>query len=105
VSIDQFFRGGNLTFPHNNHDMLANAYLSDLIAEGMKAEARAAYGSQEGVSDAERAIQIQKLERTLLDLEMTEESLIRAGEESGLKIIRRVDADPRAVMAHDKALP
>jgi len=75
------------------------------MAEKMKEEVEAFYASASGLSDEERKHQLRELDRKLLDAELAEESMIRSAENSGFAIIRRRDADPRAVLAHDKVLP
>lgn len=63
------------------------------------------YSKQTVVSEAERDQARAKLDAELLDLELAEESLIREAEAAGLTILRRADADPRAVLAAQSSLP
>jgi hypothetical protein len=57
------------------------------------------------VTDDERQRQLAKIDKDLLDLELLEESIVRAGTRAGFKVRRRPDSDPRAVLAHDNDLP
>lgn len=70
--------------------------LRDLIA-GKIAES---YDSAKGLSSTDRARQIEKAERDLLELELAEEAIIRSAEGNGIDVLRRIDADPRAVLCH-----
>jgi len=56
-------------------------------------------------SVAKKRADLAALDADLLAAEMAEESLIRSAEASGIEITRRRDADPRAVLAADAALP
>ncbi|CAH0154642.1 hypothetical protein SRABI05_00633 [Agrobacterium fabrum] len=58
------------------------------------------YGSAKGLSAADRARQIEKAGRELLELELAEEAIIRSAEHNGIDVLRRLDADPRAVLCH-----
>ncbi len=53
----------------------------------------------EGVTTKERDAKLEELNKRLLDLEIEEERLICQGEEAGIFILRRADADPRALAA------
>ncbi|TIS04589.1 MAG: hypothetical protein E5X14_22550 [Mesorhizobium sp.] len=63
------------------------------------------YAAGDGpTADAHRQL-LAKFDAELLDLELAEESLVRAAEAAGIEILRRGDADPRAVLAADSSLP
>lgn len=53
----------------------------------------------DGPSAADRAARLSALDAELLELEAAEEKAIRALESQGVEVIRRGDADPRAVLA------
>ncbi|OWY18253.1 hypothetical protein B6V73_00080 [Thioclava sp. JM3] len=57
------------------------------------------YSDGDGVSEAERKSQLALLKEELLAAERAEEMAVRAAEEAGFDIVRRADADPRAVLA------
>lgn len=80
-------------------------YLAPSLAAAMKAEASKHLGKHPGITSAERAARLDKLDRQLLDLELAEESIVRNAIASGLPVHRRARADPRAVMAADSELP
>ncbi|CUX23206.1 conserved hypothetical protein [Agrobacterium deltaense Zutra 3/1] len=75
------------------------------MAEKMKRDVEDFYASAVGITSDERENRLRDIDRKILDAELAEESLIRAAENSGFPILRRRDADPRAVLAHDKVLP
>lgn len=52
-----------------------------------------------GLSDDDRKARIIKKAAEILALELAEEAVIRNAEELGLDVLRRSDADPRAVLA------
>lgn len=52
-----------------------------------------------GLSDADRKTRFDKTAADLLALELSEEAIIRNAEQLGLDVLRRPDADPRAVLA------
>jgi hypothetical protein len=58
-----------------------------------------------GMSDAELHARLAEIDAELLAAELSEESSIRALEASGINVQRRGDADPRAALAADSALP
>ncbi|QCL72138.1 MULTISPECIES: hypothetical protein [Agrobacterium] len=89
-------------------DVLADAlvaYQGDVLASAMKQEISEIYQSEKGLTDAERAKRLADLDQSLLNAELSEEALIREAETSGITVNRRADADPRAVLAHQDALP
>lgn len=102
-----FFASDPKTRRRTDADIVAamHAYLAPVLAQAIKAEVSAWYVDHAGVTEAERAAALAKLDRQILDAELAEESIIRAAEESGFSILRRSDADPRAVLAHSKVLP
>lgn len=63
------------------------------------------YSKKSGLTDEERAAAIGAADRNLFALEMAEEGLIREAERAGIDVLRRADADPRAVLAADEVLP
>lgn len=77
----------------------------DKVGAALKAELRRRYAEGAGITPSERQINSRELDRRLLDLNLTEESLVRAAEGRGVAIHRRGTADPRAVLAPDEALP
>lgn len=56
-------------------------------------------------AEAARPALISKLDAEILALELAEEAFIRQAEKSGLPILRRADADPRAALAVGGAMP
>lgn len=75
-------------------------------AENAKRAVRAKYeAGLKWISDEDREDRLRKIDRDILDTEMAEEALIRSGEEAGFRVLRRVDADPVAVLAFDRDLP
>jgi len=56
------------------------------------------------IASEERAATLRRIDDELLDLENAEEAAIRGAEAAGLSILRRADADPRAVLLADKDL-
>jgi len=55
----------------------------------------------DGPTAADRATQLAEIDRQLLELERAEERLIVGLEQAGTPIVRRGDADPRAVLEVD----
>ncbi|MBZ9695504.1 hypothetical protein [Mesorhizobium sp. CO1-1-9] len=84
---------------------LALGFVAALLREQLAAAIDREYAAGDGpTADAHRQM-LAKLDVEILDLEMVEESLVRAAEAAGIEILRRGDADPRAVMAPDNSLP
>lgn len=81
--------------------LVARGHLRDVLAEKL-AEF---YDGRDVMPNAKRGPRVGILEVEILDLELAEEALIREGERTGLPMQRRADADPRAVLAADAALP
>ena len=65
----------------------------------------AGVAGRETLTRHERMERIEKCQGDLLELELTEEALIRSLETSGLDVQRRADAAPAAVLAHSGSLP
>lgn len=63
------------------------------------------YAGGPGLTAAERATRLSKADAHLLELSLAEEAIIRACEAAGMVVMRRAEADPRAVLAPDSALP
>jgi len=63
------------------------------------------YRTDPGVTAPQRATDRIEADRRLLDLERQEEALIRSAERAGFDVMRRADADPRAVLSSDEVLP
>ena len=61
-------------------------------------------GADGGLPVDGREEKIEEIEGDLLDYELSEESLIRAAENAGFPVLRRAEADSRAVLASDGAL-
>lgn len=81
------------------------ALMGEYVAETMKERVTAQYQSVVFLDDTAREQKLKALDRQLLDCELAEESIIRQAELSGFPVCRRADADPRAVLAHDRSLP
>ncbi|SIP89866.1 hypothetical protein SAMN05880590_10177 [Rhizobium sp. RU35A] len=86
-------------------ELLLLAQMGAEIGQRMKAEALEFYKANPGLDAATRADRIRSVDRKILDAELAEESMIRSAEAAGFPILRRRDADPRAVLAHEKVLP
>ncbi|TGQ94637.1 hypothetical protein EN851_03535 [Mesorhizobium sp. M8A.F.Ca.ET.208.01.1.1] len=83
----------------------ALAFAAPLMRERLAAEISAEYSAGDGPTAEAHKQMLAKLDAELLELEMAEEALLRAAEAAGIEILRRIDADPRAVLAADSALP
>lgn len=57
------------------------------------------YADGDGIGDTERKSQLARLSDEILAAERAEEMAVRAAEDAGFDILRRADADPRAVLA------
>lgn len=57
------------------------------------------YKGREAMPRDQRDARIKEIEAELLALETTEEGMIRQAEAAGIEILRRANADPRAVLA------
>ncbi len=96
---------GNYRMPGFKPDVTLVWLLADKLAVEAKRHVSDYYRHLTPLSDEERDLRLAALDRKLLDCELTEESMIRQAEDAGFPICRRDDADPRAVLAHDKVLP
>ncbi len=76
------------------------ASVSSLVRETIRQQ-MAAEGTP-GLSDEERAKKISAHQEAIYRLELAEEAIIREGEHGGLEILRRADADVRAVLADEE---
>lgn len=56
------------------------------------------------IASEERAATLRRIDDDLFDLEKAEEAAIRGAEAAGLSVLRRADADPRAVLLADEEL-
>lgn len=88
-----------------NTDIIMIAQMADNMLATMTADVEKFYTTTTGISETDRVREVKVIERKILDAELAEESLIRSAEEAGFPIKRRGDADPRAVLAHEKVLP
>lgn len=77
----------------------------DQAGEFLKNQVSAHLQGVETMDQTDREAKLAKISRERLDLELSEEAIIRQAEAIGLDIGRRSDADVRAVLAHDSALP
>jgi hypothetical protein len=80
-------------------------HFAHMLADEVKRNVRAIYANSKQRSDAERQQALMAIDRKLLDLELIEEGMIRAADEVGLSVLRRPDANPLAVLAHQSVLP
>lgn len=62
-----------------------------LVTEAMR---EAAEQGGKPIGEVEREAELHRLRNDLRDTEMAEESVVRSGEDAGLRIARRSDADP-----------
>ncbi|TIN84869.1 hypothetical protein [Mesorhizobium sp.] len=80
-------------------------FAAPLLRQRLVEKLSETYAAGDGpTADAHRQL-LAKFDAELLDLELAEESLVRAAEAAGIEILRRGDADPRAVLAADSSLP
>ena len=91
-------------------DNLVGPWLAAVAPDALRAvfteQLDAFYANRrEDLPVAQRPARIAALEREVDDLERVEEALVREMERAGLSVLRRADADPAAVLAHDDALP
>ena len=85
---------------------LLTAAAADLVRDFLVRRLEAAYSAEGArpLAADERAKSVARLDADLLDAELAEERLIREAERAGLSVLRRADADPRALLAHDDEL-
>lgn len=96
----------NWTSPEADLLALMAFYLRDDLASAIKDRLGEFCGEdRKQISEDDRAARVAAIDRDLLDAELGEESIIRSAEKVGWIVTRRVDADPRAVLAADQDLP
>lgn len=97
---DTVFRHANVLDIRNEHAGLAllAVALPDALEKALHTEIDRQIGDA-GVSAAERAQRVEKLEQRLFELGCEEERLICQAEAAGLVVYRRPDCDPAAVLA------
>ena len=85
---------------------LLTAAAADLVRDCLVRRLEAAYEGTDArpLSADERAKALARLDGEIFDAELAEERLIREAERAGLSVLRRADADPRALLAHDDEL-
>ncbi|QND58224.1 hypothetical protein [Mesorhizobium huakuii] len=89
----------------SNMGEVALGFAAPLLRERVAALISESYGTGDGPStEAHRQI-VTKLDADIFELELAEEALVRNAEAAGIEILRRADADPRAVLASDDSLP
>lgn len=81
------------------------AYMGEAFVESVKMQVKAAYGDDRGTTEKQRLGLLAQNDAEILAAELAEEAIVRHAERQGFKIDRRRDADPRAVLAHESALP
>lgn len=91
--------------PRSDFDTAIASFAIPLIRQSALSMLETHYETIGKVDDEVNQDKITSLNRKLFDLEMAEESIIRAADKNGFEIRRRGDADPRAVLAPDKAMP
>ncbi len=99
--------GGRPTLPDMRTDRIVGLLLSanaDRVADVLKAALAERYGDDPGLPLDERQRELARLDGEIFDCELAEEALVRDCEDAGLAILRREDADPRALLADDTAL-
>ncbi|NKJ79643.1 hypothetical protein [Rhizobium leguminosarum] len=62
------------------------------------------YAGVTGLSFEDRRMSRADIDHRLLELEMTEEAIIRSAESLGMDVLRRSDAEPRAVLCNGEVL-
>lgn len=60
---------------------------------------------QPGLTDHELAARLAVIDAEIMSAELAEEFAVRQLEQAGVSVLRRADASPLAVLAHDSALP
>ena len=98
-------RGPRLDLTGEQAGALALAASVEGITELISARLSQAYeGQSEPMSATEQADELKRIDDEILAAELAEEGTIRALEGAGLEVARRSDADPRALLAHDREL-
>lgn len=77
----------------------------DGLIERIEREIDLVADDQNSLTDEQRAAQLKQIEKDRLAVEREEEFLISGANEGGANILRRCDADPRAVLALDDTSP
>lgn len=77
----------------------------DTMIAALNREINEAADDSEALTDAQRAVRIASARAELLKAEREEEAAIEYAESIGIQVIRRVDADPRAVLGLADATP
>lgn len=80
-------------------------YLRHILADAIVNECEEALEGRETISEQERGSRLAKIDADILAAELAEEAVIRMAEAGGFPVERRIDADPRAVLARDEDLP
>lgn len=75
------------------------------IRSALAEKVEASYEGADGIQAEDRAATFAKIDAEILSLELLDERLVREMEAADLQVLRRSDADPRAVLAHDSELP
>tara|TARA_R100001369_G_scaffold50430_1_gene77155 strand:+ start:683 stop:1228 length:546 start_codon:yes stop_codon:yes gene_type:complete len=84
---------------------LAFAANAEAISDLIRAQVADKYqGGPEPMAAPDRDAEIARLDKELLSVELAEEGVLRQLEGSGFAMARRVDADARALLAHDDEL-
>lgn len=83
---------------------LVSAVICQPLRDLLAAKITDAYGKTSGVPASERNRRIADAEQELLTLECAEEAIIRRAEDQGIDVLRRSDADPRAVLCDGEFL-
>jgi len=96
-------RAGSYREPSSaDYSALALASVSSQIRETVQSEIERHVDAAPGLSDDQRERAVADRRERLLILELAEEAMIREAERAGLDILRRGDADVRAVLADEE---
>lgn len=91
--------------PYAEFDTAVASFILPVILSAGEQMIAEHYGTISAVADSGAKAELDRIGWQILELELAEEAIIRSAEASGFPIRRRSDADPRAVLAHDKSLP
>ncbi|MCA1775565.1 MAG: hypothetical protein LC676_08150 [Loktanella sp.] len=98
-------RGPALMLSDQETAALALAANAEGVAALISSRLAQAYrGQPEAMTAAEQRAALDRLDGEILDAELAEEGVVRELERAGFEILRRPDADPRALLAHDSEL-
>ena len=61
-------------------------------------------GGPEPMTASQQAAELERIDDEIFSAECAEEAVVRQLEQSGFEVQRRPDADPRALLAHDREL-